>query len=103
MLKKIVAFIYQWVVFVPLFLPVTILTALTTMLGCWLGGTRVFAYYPGMIWSRITCRLALCPVKVVGREKLDREQSYVFIANHQGRSEERRVGKECRSRWSPYH
>src|SRR3712207_7311657 len=23
--------------------------------------------------------------------------------DHQGRSEERRVGKECRSRWSPYH
>ena len=22
---------------------------------------------------------------------------------HTGRSEERRVGKECRSRWSPYH
>ena len=26
------------------------------------------------------------------------------LANHIGmRSEERRVGKECRSRWSPYH
>ena len=24
-------------------------------------------------------------------------------ANEQLRSEERRVGKECRSRWSPYH
>ena len=23
--------------------------------------------------------------------------------NHNARSEERRVGKECRSRWSPYH
>ena len=23
--------------------------------------------------------------------------------NNGGRSEERRVGKECRSRWSPYH
>src|SRR2546425_13151992 len=23
--------------------------------------------------------------------------------SHWGRSEERRVGKECRSRWSPYH
>ena len=23
--------------------------------------------------------------------------------NHYVRSEERRVGKECRSRWSPYH
>ena len=25
------------------------------------------------------------------------------LFNIQGRSEERRVGKECRSRWSPYH
>ena len=25
------------------------------------------------------------------------------IAAHPERSEERRVGKECRSRWSPYH
>ena len=26
---------------------------------------------------------------------------FVWLAT--GRSEERRVGKECRSRWSPYH
>src|SRR3712207_6247995 len=25
------------------------------------------------------------------------------LLKEQGRSEERRVGKECRSRWSPYH
>ena len=25
------------------------------------------------------------------------------LTEHDGRSEERRVGKECRSRWSPYH
>src|SRR5256885_7903585 len=25
------------------------------------------------------------------------------LTNNPGRSEERRVGKECRSRWSPYH
>ena len=28
---------------------------------------------------------------------------YIFGAINIGRSEERRVGKECRSRWSPYH
>ncbi len=28
---------------------------------------------------------------------------YVFSATSALRSEERRVGKECRSRWSPYH
>ena len=27
----------------------------------------------------------------------------VFVSENQVRSEERRVGKECRSRWSPYH
>ena len=27
----------------------------------------------------------------------------IALATGDGRSEERRVGKECRSRWSPYH
>ena len=27
----------------------------------------------------------------------------IYPADHRDRSEERRVGKECRSRWSPYH
>ena len=29
--------------------------------------------------------------------------NHVKIQNNVSRSEERRVGKECRSRWSPYH
>ena len=29
--------------------------------------------------------------------------SLLIPAMEQARSEERRVGKECRSRWSPYH
>ena len=28
---------------------------------------------------------------------------YAIVDSEAGRSEERRVGKECRSRWSPYH
>ena len=27
----------------------------------------------------------------------------LWTSNYHQRSEERRVGKECRSRWSPYH
>src|SRR3712207_7426557 len=30
-------------------------------------------------------------------------REYFYIINKLDRSEERRVGKECRSRWSPYH
>src|SRR3989441_13084988 len=32
-----------------------------------------------------------------------RERSLAYQRNGLARSEERRVGKECRSRWSPYH
>ena len=36
--------------------------------------------------------------------KKKRERTQINkIRNEKGRSEERRVGKECRSRWSPYH
>ena len=35
-------------------------------------------------------------IKTIRRDK---EEHYIMIK----RSEERRVGKECRSRWSPYH
>src|SRR2546429_4649197 len=34
---------------------------------------------------------------------LTRGDYYMHLADLASRSEERRVGKECRSRWSPYH
>src|ERR1039457_4330691 len=36
-------------------------------------------------------------------EPKDRDVAMVFQSYALYRSEERRVGKECRSRWSPYH
>src|SRR2546425_11843931 len=45
----------------------------------------------------------------LGVEWLDGEESVLGrgqrgdLLEGRGRSEERRVGKECRSRWSPYH
>lgn len=81
---KVLYSVYLWTIFAPIFLVLTILTAVTVIVGCFLGGERIFAYYPGMIWSWLTCHLALCPVSVRGREYLDRKQSYVFVANHQG-------------------
>ena len=38
--------------------------------------------------------------KVLG---ISRTRSYELVNEKGFRSEERRVGKECRSRWSPYH
>ena len=35
--------------------------------------------------------------------RLDKSNGVKLLRAHDARSEERRVGKECRSRWSPYH
>ena len=35
--------------------------------------------------------------------RADGDEPYQAVLNALARSEERRVGKECRSRWSPYH
>jgi 1-acyl-sn-glycerol-3-phosphate acyltransferase len=77
-------FIYQLLIWLPLFLTVTLLTALTVTIGCSLGGDRFFSYYPGAWWSKIVCMITLCPLKITGREKLNKNQSYVFVSNHQG-------------------
>ena len=45
---------------------------------------------------------------MIGYERKNRDKSagmrtHAIVALGAARSEERRVGKECRSRWSPYH
>ena len=40
---------------------------------------------------------------IIGRDPRFLGETFVELAGEILRSEERRVGKECRSRWSPYH
>ena len=53
---------------------------------------------PGIGWRRRCSKLRRYPMTGKNMSALSRERR----ARHR-RSEERRVGKECRSRWSPYH
>src|SRR5256886_11441985 len=48
-------------------------------------------------------RVSINDVDDVGSGTTYRRSSCHGIWSKYGRSEERRVGKECRSRWSPYH
>ena len=76
--------LYQLFIFLPLFLLITIYTALATTIGCTLGNGDYWSYIPPRRWSRFTCKFLFLPVKVEGMEKLDPKQSYVFVSNHQG-------------------
>ena len=76
--------IYQLFVAAPLVLLATIITALTTVIGCTLGNGHFWGYYPGKCWGWFVIKILLLPVKVEGRENLEEGQSYVFVSNHQG-------------------
>lgn len=82
--KNILLLLYQWIIFMPLFILLTFVTALIVMIMAPLFGSKFWGYTPPHWWSRLTCLLAGCRVDTRGEEKLDPHQSYVFIANHQG-------------------
>ena len=76
--------IYQLCIALPLIAVVTLLTSIVTIIGCAVGNGHFWGYYPGKLWARFIVRMLLLPVKVEGRENLQKGQSYVFVANHQG-------------------
>ena len=54
----------------------------------------------------IALLLATLPVSAQKKKTVVNDSNtplHLLQPAYQGRSEERRVGKECRSRWSPYH
>src|SRR5689334_24167946 len=48
-----------------------------------------------LVSTELATTVTMCRVRTISRKG--------WMATFRARSEERRVGKECRSRWSPYH
>lgn len=59
------------------------MAAVSAAVGCVVGSERIFSYYPGMLWSRITICSALCPIKIEGLENIPKDKYCVIAANHQ--------------------
>lgn len=76
--------IYQFLIMLPLLLVATVIAATVTIIGSALGMGRTFGYWPGHIWARVFCILSLVRVRVVGADRVEKNKSYVFVANHQG-------------------
>lgn len=80
---RFVYYLYQLCFAYPLIIVATILTSLATCIGCFLGNPHFWGYFPGKWWSVFICRILFLPVKVTGRENVDKKTSYVFVVNHQ--------------------
>lgn len=83
-IEKIIFFVYEVFIFLPVLVIASIVTALVVMVGVSIGNQVFWSYYPPKYWSKLICRVALCKVNVIREGKLDPSQSYVFVPNHQG-------------------
>lgn len=75
--------IYQWLIAAPILMVLTILTALFTIILAPVFPNSRLSYFPARWWSRLCCWLLFIRVKTNGFEHLEKNQSYIFIANHQ--------------------
>lgn len=74
--------IYTWLVFFPfLAITTTVFGIIATVLAIVFGGK--VASVMGVIWSRLNSYITPMLVTVIGREKINKNQSYVIVANHQ--------------------
>ena len=76
--------IYQIFIAFPVMIIMTIITALEVGIGTTIGDGHFWGYYPGRWWAKVIMKAFLLPMKVEGQEHLESDQSYVFVANHQG-------------------
>lgn len=76
--------IYSFLIALPIFIVITIIVASSVIIAGFLGDTTFIAYHFPKFWSKCAFWLFLLKVKVEGREHIKEDESYVFLANHQG-------------------
>lgn len=76
--------IYQIFIGWPLVAVIAALTSIVVIIGSIFGSAHFWGYYPYKICGILTLKILLIPVKIEGREHIDKHKSYVFVANHQG-------------------
>ncbi len=83
---KILYIVYQYLIAIPLFLVLTIITAIGTIIAIpWKNSEGVHKFQ--QFWARSFCWLLFIKVEVTGVEHIKKGQSYVFVSNHQSMSD----------------
>ena len=74
---------YKWLFFIPLFLVATCVFVFLGVVVVFLANDRIAHKTTGVWWSRFSLFFTPAPVDVIGREHIDKNQSYMVVANHQ--------------------
>ncbi len=76
--------IYSFLIALPLFVILTIIVATIVIIAAFLGDSSFTSHHVLKFWGKCACWLYLIRVKVEGKENIQKDQSYIFLANHQG-------------------
>lgn len=76
--------IYTYLIATPLFIINCIVNGSLLALFGIMGDRKYFTYWIPRLWAWFTCFVYLLPVTVKGKELLSKDQTYLFIPNHQG-------------------
>ncbi len=85
-MRKILYVLYQpykWLIMVPVAGFSTVFFGLLAAVSAVIVSPRFGNKVSGMPWARLNAFLTPMPVTVLGRERIDPDQSYVIVANHQ--------------------
>jgi len=85
-MKKLLWLLYQpykWLVFVPVLGISAAFFSITAVILTSLISPRAGSMFSGISWARVCSAVVPIFVKVIGKENIDRKQSYVVVSNHQ--------------------
>jgi 1-acyl-sn-glycerol-3-phosphate acyltransferase len=85
-MRKILHLLYQpykWLFFGPYLVLSTLFFGSLTVVLVYVTNPRIASLIGGAIWARLIACLTPIFVRVVGRENIDKKQSYVIVCNHQ--------------------
>jgi 1-acyl-sn-glycerol-3-phosphate acyltransferase len=85
-MKTILCIIYQpykWLIFVPWLVLTTLFFGWLTVCLVALTNPRIASFIGGAVWARLNTYMTPMFVSVLGRENIDKRQSYVIVSNHQ--------------------
>jgi 1-acyl-sn-glycerol-3-phosphate acyltransferase len=75
--------LWQWLFYIPIIALATLIGAVLSIIVALLVSQRLANLYVAVPWCHVVAWLAPVRVKVLGKEHVDPNQSYVVVANHQ--------------------
>lgn len=85
-MRKILWILYQpykWLVYLPFLVGSTLIFGAIAVILSTLVNQKVGSFIGGAVWSRLNGYMTPIFVTVIGKENIDRKQSYVIVSNHQ--------------------